>query len=280
MTEEERYMNFIPGVVSEKEKSEEDLCFIFYNGKMLFRTEFNDIEIPTRELVRELTSASECEHYLGSCNGTSCYVYKVVENINLQKTLQFMDLRVAGLQVEEQLFFICGKASQVLNWSDTHKYCGRCGNKTEPSLTERAMVCPKCGLISYPRISPAIIVGVTRGDEILLAHNKGFKDGLFSVIAGFVEPGELFEECVKREVYEEVGIRVKNIKYFGNQPWPFPNSLMIGFTAEYESGEVKVDGVEIGEAKWVKADSMPTIPTNISIARKIIDAFIEEHRNK
>lgn len=274
---EEEYMNFVPGVAPVKELSREDLCFVFYNNKMLFKTENNEINIPTRGVIEEIGVNMDSQHYLGCFNGICCYTNKIYDDFKLPKYVEFIDIKIAGLQIDEQLFFICGKASQVLNWSDTHKYCGRCGNKTEPSPSERAMVCPKCGLISYPRISPAIIVGVTKGDEILLAHNNNFPEGLFSIIAGFVEPGELFEECVKREVYEEVGIKVKNIKYFNNQPWPFPNSLMIGFTAEYESGEIMVDGVEIGEARWFKKDLLPNLPSNISIARKIIDFFISEH---
>ncbi|MEQ8196475.1 MAG: NAD(+) diphosphatase, partial [Clostridiaceae bacterium] len=118
------------------------------------------------------------------------------------------------------------------------------------------------------------IVSVIKGDEILLAHNAQFREGLYSVLSGFVEAGETFEECVKREVMEEVGIKVKNIKYFGNQPWPFPNSVMIGFTAEYESGEIKADGVEISDAGWFKKGNLPLIPDNLTIARKLIDDFL------
>ena len=135
-------------------------------------------------------------------------------------------------------------------------------------------MCTKCGAVTYPVICPAIIVAITKGDEILLAHNKNFEDNIYSIIAGFVDAGEDLESTVKREVFEEVGIKIKNIKYYGNQTWAFPNSLMIGFFAEYESGEIKVDGKEILDAAWFKKDNLPNLPKKMTIARKMIDSFI------
>jgi NAD+ diphosphatase len=131
--------------------------------------------------------------------------------------------------------------------------------------------------VFYPRISPAIIVAVTRDDEILLAHNNNFKQNRYSVIAGFVEPGETFEDCVKREVMEEVNVKVKNIKYFSSQPWPFPDSLMIAFTAEYDEGEIRPDGIEIGDAGWYKRDNLPEVPTNTSVAGRLIQWFLNQN---
>ena len=132
-------------------------------------------------------------------------------------------------------------------------------------------------MLHYPRLSPAIIVAVINDNRILLAHADRFASGLYSVLAGFVEPGEAFEECVKREVKEEVGIMVKNIRYFGSQPWPFPNSLMVGFTADYDSGKISIDGIEIKDAGWFKANDLPRIPGKISIARRLIDWFVERY---
>ena len=142
---------------------------------------------------------------------------------------------------------------------------------------ERAKKCPKCGLSNYPRISPAIIVAVIRDGQLLLAHNNQFTKDLYSVVSGFLEVGETFEECVVREVKEETGITVKNINYFGNQPWPFPNSIMIGFTAEYAGGEIQVDGKEIGNANWFSSTEMPLIPNGLSIAKKLIDWFVDNY---
>ena len=139
---------------------------------------------------------------------------------------------------------------------------------------EFAMKCKECGYTCYPKVCPAIIVGITKGDKILLANNKNFPEGLHSTIAGFVDVNETLEDCVRREILEEVNIKVKNIKYFDSQPWPYPNSIMIGFTAEYESGEIKVDGEEILHADWYSKDNLPILPDKTTIARRIIDSII------
>ena len=268
------YINFIPSIEPAKESSKDDLWFVFNNNKLLFVTENNGIKIPVKSNIKNLDINQSSTLYLGTFCGVPCYTSLIKEDDNLPKNMIFKDLRSAGTFIEEELFLVCGRASQIMNWHKTHKYCGRCGSETDESITERAMVCPKCGLINYPRISPAIIVAITKGEEILLAHNNNFSKGVYSLIAGFVEPGETLEQCVKREVCEEVGIRVKNIKYFSNQPWPFPSSIMIGFTAEYASGEIKPDGVEIGDANWYSINRLPNLPTPISIARKIINALL------
>ena len=163
-------------------------------------------------------------------------------------------------------------------WARTHQYCGQCGAPTETLTLERSRRCPACGLTSYPRISPAIIIAVVRRDEhgerILLARNHRFPPGRFSVVAGFVEPGESLEECARREVFEEVGLHIKNIHYFASQPWPFPNSLMVGFTAEYEDGEITLEESELADAGWFTADNLPNLPPRMTIARKLIDWFV------
>ena len=187
--------------------------------------------------------------------------------------MYFNKLRALSHQLSEDMFWIAGRAIQMVNFNHDHKFCGRCGSLTESLEGERAKKCFKCGHINYPRISPAIIVAVMRNEKLLLAHNTNSPKDMYSVVAGFVEAGETFEECVSREVLEETGITVKNIKYFGNQPWPFPNSLMIGFTADYASGEIQVDGKEIGHADWYISTGMPITPDRISIAKDLIDWF-------
>jgi NAD+ diphosphatase len=179
--------------------------------------------------------------------------------------------------MEDHLFSLAGRAIQIVNWNQTHQFCGRCGTRTDDKLDERAKICPKCGLISFPLLSPAIIVAVVQGSRILLAHANHFPDGFYSVLAGFVEPGETLEECVQREVQEEVGLQLKNIRYFGSQPWPFPHSLMIAFTAEYAGGQITTDGMEIRDAGWFTAHDLPLIPGKISIARRLIDWFVEDY---
>jgi NAD+ diphosphatase len=175
------------------------------------------------------------------------------------------------------LFWIGGRGFQLINWDRTTRFCGRCGSPTQSSDSERAKVCQNCGLRNYPRISPAVIVAVTRERRILLARAFRFPMKIYSVIAGFVEPGETLEQCIRREIKEEVNIEVRNIRYFGSQPWPFPNSLMIAFTAEYAGGELRIDNEEIMDAGWFEAHELPNIPDKVSIARRLIDSFIRTH---
>ncbi len=175
-----------------------------------------------------------------------------------------------------ECFRVAGIANQLVHWAATHRYCGRCATPTERVAAERSMRCPSCGLLAYPRISPAVIVLVRRGDEALLARGVRFPLPFYSALAGFVEVGETLEETIVREIREEVGIEVDRITYFGSQPWPFPHSLMIAFRAEWKSGEIAADASEIVDAKWFRADALPQIPPALSIARGLIDAWLDE----
>ena len=166
------------------------------------------------------------------------------------------------------------RAFQLLYWRRTHRFCGACGGALARKSPECAMTCPTCGLDFFPRLNPVVIVRITRGDRILLARRARGTLPFYSVIAGFVEAGETLEQAVAREIQEEVGLTVNNIRYFASQPWPFPNNLMIGFTAEYAGGEIHVDGEEIGEADWFSRDALPPIPSRISISRWMIDDFL------
>ena len=170
-----------------------------------------------------------------------------------------------------------GRAVQIVEWERTNRFCGRCGIPNELAMGERAMRCPQCRLLRFPQLSPAIITLVHRGDEVLLARSHRFPEGLFSALAGFVEPGETVEGALVREVEEEVGIRVKNLEYRSSQPWPFPNSLMLGFWAEYESGAIVLEEAEIAEAHWFPVDALPNIPGPISIANQLITSWVARH---
>jgi NAD+ diphosphatase len=170
------------------------------------------------------------------------------------------------------------RAVHLARFVETHAFCGRCGAATVDVETETARRCPACTLTVYPRIAPAVIVLIRRGDQALLARNGRFPLPFFSALAGFVEIGETLEDTVVREMREEVSLELTNIRYFGSQPWPFPDSLMIGFTAEWASGDVKIDGEEIVEARFFDADALPTVPPKISIARRLIDAWVDEVR--
>ena len=163
------------------------------------------------------------------------------------------------------------RAFQVSEWERTHRFCGRCGAPTRNKASERAKECPACGYVAYPRVSPAMMTLVTRGHDLLLARAP-ISAGMFSALAGFVEPGETIEDCIAREVREEVGVEVTSLRYFASQSWAFPHSLMIAFTAEYAGGEIRCEDAEIAEARWFPADALPSRPPSLSIARRLIDA--------
>lgn len=187
----------------------------------------------------------------------------------------FVNLMRLFAQVDERLWAAAGRAVQLVDWNRNHRFCGRCGTPTEVAPGERARRCPNCGLHAFPRLAPAIITLVQRGDgRALLARNANWPTAMYSCLAGFVEPGESVEDAVRREVREEVGIELSDLRYFGSQPWPFPHSLMLGFHARYAGGEITVDGDEIAEARWFSPADLPEIPGPISIARKLIDEWV------
>ena len=170
------------------------------------------------------------------------------------------------------------RAVQIVEWDRAHQFCGVCGAATETRRDERVRVCPVCAHAAYPRLSPAVMMLVRRGRELLLGRSSHFAPGVYSALAGFVEPGETLESCVEREVMEEVGIKVGALRYFGSQSWPFPNSLMIAFFADYASGQIVLQPEEIEDAQWFDVDGLPELPMPVSISRRLIDAAIAEIR--
>lgn len=210
--------------------------------------------------------------FLGLLDGEPCWAVGVTGEVAAPAGLRWLPLRQLGMVVDEQEFALAGRAVQLVDWTRTNRFCGRCGTPTDATPGERAMRCPRCGLVAYPRLAPAIIVLVERGDQALLAQGRGF-GRMYSALAGFVEPGETLEQAVHREVGEEVGVALDRVRYFGSQPWPFPHSLMVGFFAEWVSGDIQVDGVEILDAGWYRADHLPEIPPALSIARRLIDEW-------
>lgn len=219
-------------------------------------------------------------HFLGMFDEEACWGVDVPRGIDPSDGAA-LDLRSLYTRTSELEWLIAGRAVQVVEWARTSQFCGRCGTKTAQLPGERATKCPACGLMAFPRIAPAMITLVTRGEpgpdqEVLLARGVQFGGPMYSCLAGFVEPGETLEGTVVREVFEEVGLTVANVQYRGSQPWPFPHSLMIGFRAEYVSGEIVCDPNEIVDAGWYRRDDLPMIPPGISIARKLIDAWLAE----
>jgi len=188
------------------------------------------------------------------------------------------NLRALFTVLEDAHFALAGRAIQLIDWDRSHRYCGRCGTPTEAKAEERSRVCPACRFAAYPRLAPAVMALVRREGEILLGRSPHFPPGMYSALAGFVEPGETLEQCLEREVEEEVGVRVSRIRYFASQPWPFPNSLMIAFVCDWVSGEIRPQAGEIEAANWFKVLQLPALPSRISIARRLIDAVVEEMR--
>ncbi len=230
------------------------------------------------ENIKEINNGI-IEEYIGGYDGHNCYCTRIQEQLECPEGFKLVELRELTPQTGDPgLFILAGAANHILHWRSMNQFCGRCGHKTRRKEEERAFVCDHCGNAIYPRISPATITAIVRGDEILLAHNRNFAPGLFSLIAGYVEPGESLEQCVEREIREEVGIKVKNIRYFSSQPWSFPDSLMMAFLADYDSGEIDVDQVEIVEAGWFQADQLPFIPSSDSVAGKMIRWFRDTAR--
>lgn len=271
-------MSFISSLHPPENYNEEPFRFIFSNEKLLVCCKDGQAALP-RSYSHDLSRSNQNSgQFFGLWNSVPCFI-EAVDDVppEYPEHYSFESLRsLIGVLTVEQLQIV-GRAYHLYHWDRTSRFCGRCGSPMKHSDTERAKVCTGCDLIVYPRISPAVIVAVVKDDELLLAGNSRFRGKMYSVLAGFVEPGETLEECVVREIREEVGIDVTDIRYFDSQPWAFPDSLMIGFTARHAGGEIRVDGEEIMEARWFKADSLPNIPGPYSISRKLIDWFIAEH---
>jgi NAD+ diphosphatase len=215
-------------------------------------------------------------HYLGALGELRCWSVELAADAEPPPGMAFRDLRQLYAVLDTSLHAVAVRAVQIVEWDRTHRFCGACGKPTVAHASERSRVCPACGLAHFPRIAPAVIAAVTRGDEILLGRSAHFPPGIYSVLAGFVEPGESLEQAVFREVLEETGVEVEDVRYFGSQPWPFPHSLMLGFTARYRTGELRVDGVELVDARWFHRDEMPMLfPGNVSISQWLIRDFLK-----
>ena len=248
--------------------------FVFINEQILCANE-QGIPRPVEvDEFRWMDVERNAEIYLGGFRGRSCFAVDATGAAGPGFAL--VDLREWLGRVDPSLFYLAGRAKQIIQWHRDHRFCGRCGAEAEDHVTDRAKYCPACGLVSYPRLSPSVIVLVRRGEDMLLARNASWPTGMYSTLAGFVEPGESIEQTVHREVAEEVGIRINNLRYLGSQSWPFPNSLMLGFHADYDAGEIVYHDDEIAEARWFHYTDLPNVPPGTAISRWLIDAFIDE----
>jgi NAD+ diphosphatase len=276
-------MIFTPGVRLPETLSPHPLFFVCHERGLAVRRDRVRGLLPDEAEVRALGLEPTRALYLGRLGERDCLAFTLKEeprtddaSAGPRAALEVEGLRKLWGALDEDVFFAAGRAMQVALWAQTHRFCGGCGAETRRDAGERCARCPRCGLGNYPRISPAIIVLVRRGEEALLARAPRLPAGTYSTLAGFVDVGESLEETLAREVREEVGIEVKNPRYFGSQPWPFPHSLMLGFMADYAGGVIAVDGEEILDARWFRADALPQVPPPLSIARKLIDAWVSE----
>jgi NAD+ diphosphatase len=263
---------FTPGVALPRMLPPSTLCCIWREDKILVRA----TEPPTLPTLTDATAMGidGTRLYLGKLDGVDCIAIHAGADAVEAEGWHWRGLRSLFLQIPEGHLALAGRAFQLVEWHRNHRYCGRCATPTRDKSDERSKECPACRLVVYPRISPAMMVLVTRGRELLLARANRFPNAMYSALAGFVEPGESIEDCIHREVLEEVGVRVDNLHYFASQSWPFPNSLMIAFNAEYVSGEAKPCDAEIADVKWFSLDALPQLPGPVSISRQLINATI------
>ena len=269
--------DFCPSVDCPGKPEPDACCFVYAQSRLLVKTTGAAPEIPS---LGELASRGiHLSHplFLGRCRGRACYAVPSDPPAHAASGAELRELRTLFSRLEDPWYDIALRGLHLVGRDGACRFCSRCAAPLQARTDIRAKECPACGRLESPRISPAVIMLVDKVDTLLLARSPRFKSEMWSVLAGFVEPGESLEDAVRREVLEETGIAVKDVAYFGSQPWPFPDSLMIGFTAQYASGEIRIDGDEICEAGWFRADNLPPIPGRLSISRQLIDSFIDKH---
>jgi len=269
---------YVPLVTPPDALSEPAHWFLFQGNQILVRREDGQASVPIAVDPRDLGLHPLRDQYLGTLAGRHCYSGECAPEVPAPDGYIWSGLRALFGLFDDAMFALAGRAVQIVDWDRTHLYCGRCGTPTELKPGERARQCPNCGQVHYPRIAPAVMALVQRGDQLLLARSPHFVPGMYSALAGFVEPGESLEHCLVREVKEEVGIKVGNLRYFSSQPWPFPHSLMIAFNCDWVEGEITPDPSEIEAAGWFDLERLPVLPNKISIARRLIDSTIAKMR--
>ncbi|MEO5862122.1 MAG: NAD(+) diphosphatase [Burkholderiales bacterium] len=267
---------FLPCVAMTREPAGTPLWFVFQASRLLVFENNAKLLVPEMSTLSELDLNPVRQHYLGQLLDQPCYCAELADDATPPEGASLLGLRDVFGRVADDHFALAGRAIQILNWDRSHQYCGACATPTKLKNFERARECPNCGLVSYPRLAPAVMALVRRGHQLLLARSPHFPAGMYSALAGFVDPGESLEQTIAREVQEEVGLQVCNVRYFASQPWPFPHSLMIAFTADYLDGEITPDPSEIEDAQWFELDSLPRLPNTISISRRLIDSVIAD----
>lgn len=276
--------NFIPSGFSGAhalcfDPQDKDLIFSFTENNLLL---LQNGQLPQWQDLKPLVDKEKIELYcFGEFKQQRCLLLNQPEEaLSASTNFKSHPVRFCHEILSEPYYRIAGLGRQLHYWRSTHIYCGHCGARTVDKKEERAKLCLQCQAISYPQLYPCIIVLVSRGPQLLLARSPHFQPGIYSTLAGFIEPGESAENAVCREVKEEVKISVTNIRYALSQPWPYPNSLMLGFLAEYESGEIALDPVEIEDAQWFEPTQLPKLPSPLSISRLLINKHLSSQEKK
>lgn len=261
--------------------SDNGLWFIFHRGNLLV---YNEHAAPMLPLPADVLSGGididrGAARFVGMLGDMPVWAARAASP-QAPRGHAFENMRALFNRLPDDMLAIGGRAVQMLEFDRTHHFCGACGTPTEIHEGGRSRKCPACGETYYPKVSPAMMVLIKRdlptGRELLLARSARFQRGMYSALAGFVEPSESIEECIHREALEEVGVKVRNLRYFSSQGWPFPNSLMIAYVADYDSGEIVPQEGEIEDARWFGLDELPGLPHRLSIARRLVNSVIGE----
>lgn len=242
---------------------------------MRFLADVNGVVFPRQWLTAQLCEDIIAEQGIGYLSGEPVFMLELKQPVQLPG-MHWQSLRQFMLDGSLAVFRMLGFASQIGTWAREHRFCGSCGQAMQQAVGHRMMQCHQCQLQQYPRLAPSMIVVVSRGDEILLARSPRFVTGMYSALAGYVEPNETVEHCVAREVREEVSIDISDIRYITSQNWPFPHSLMLGFHAQYQGGEIVPQPDEIEDAQWFNIHNLPPLPAENSIARYLIDLYVAQ----
>jgi NAD+ diphosphatase len=269
---------FVPLIAPSAPVEGEAWWFVFRGNTILVKRDPTRVELPFVAHPQALGLDPLRTQYLGTLDGRHCFSAECPEDAEPPDDLHFAGLRSLFGVIDDATFLLAGRAVQIVDWDRSHRFCGRCGTPTERKENERSRACPSCGQTHYPRLAPVAMALVRRGRELLLARSPHFPPNMMSALAGFVEPGESLEECLIREVHEEVGVIVNNLRYFSSQPWPFPHSLMVAFHCDYVSGDITPQEGEIEAADWFTPEQLPVLPHRLSIARRLIEDALAELR--
>lgn len=254
---------------------EKKLWFVFCNDQLLVEKNAHTISVPYQENPPVPVTQWTHIHELSMLDGEPFYAYSIDKPVSENERFTMIGLRTSFDVLIRSQYLKAGKAQELIYWDKNSRYCPVCAMPMvfHTAISKR---CTGCGKEIWPTVATAIIVRITRGDEVLLVHARNFKGDYYGLVAGFVETGETLEECVEREVWEETGLHIRNIRYFASQPWPYPCGLMIGFTAEYADGEIKLQTSELSAGSFFHRDNLPSIPGKVSLARRLIDDWLEK----